>query len=75
MQPKLFGNRLRCRSSLNLFIGRSRRTNYRNIQIIYNIRQAPPDCLFSKSRVAETLEGIWKRIDRCERVAERAKKL
>ena len=52
-----------------------RRTNFRNIQIIYKIRQAPPDCLFDKSTVAETQEENWKRIDRCERVVEKAKKL
>ena len=52
-----------------------RRTNFRNIQIIYKIRQAPPDCLFNKSTVAEMQEVNWKRIDRCKRVGEKAKKL
>ena len=54
-----------------LLVGCLHRANFRNIQIIYNIRQAPSDCLFNKSIVAETQEEIWKRIDRCDRVAER----
>ena len=55
---------MRCRSSLKLLVGRLRHTRFRNIQIVYNIRQAPPDCLFGKSTVAETQEENWKRIDR-----------